>query len=315
MTLPLQPPVQPQLAKTGKAMPTGEGWAYEPKWDGFRVIAFVDGDEVYLQSRGAKPLHRYFPELCGLKAGRYVLDGEIVIVGADGSADFETLQQRIHPAESRIERLSKETPAVIYAFDLLAEGDESLLGLPFAERRERLQAYVQEPVRVTPLTTDPAEAEERWLDRTEGVIAKELSAPYRPGSRTGMVKVKRVRTIDCVVVGWRPGKHEGTVGSLILGLYAPDGQLHVVGHSSGISAADKKALVARLAPYETGQTGTGEASRWDGDRELEWRSLRPELVVEITYDTKSPGRIRHGTKILRWRDDKAPEACSLDQLT
>jgi len=315
MTLPLQPPVQPQLAKTGKAMPDGDGWAYEPKWDGFRVIAFVDGDDVYLQSRGSKPLHRYFPELRGLLPGRYVLDGEIVIVGGDGSPDFEALQQRIHPAESRIDRLSTETPAVIYAFDLLAEGDDSLLDRPFSERRERLQAYVQEPVRVTPITTDPAEAEARWLDRTEGVIAKELAAPYRPGSRTGMVKVKRVRTIDCVVVGWRPGKHEGTVGSLILGLYAPDGQLHVVGHSSGISAADKKALVGRLAPYETGQVGTGDPSRWDGERELEWRSLRPELVVEITYDTKSPGRIRHGTKILRWRDDKAPEACTLDQLT
>ncbi len=304
----------PQLAKSGKAMPTGEDWVYEPKWDGFRVIAFVDGVDVHLQSRNAKPLERYFPELLALPAGRYVLDGEIVIPDAAGDPDFETLQQRIHPAASRIERLAAETPAVIYAFDLLAEGDEVLLDRPFAERRSRLAGLLAGPLRETPSTADAAEAEQ-WLTRAEGVIAKQLSAPYRPGARTGMVKVKRVRTIDCVVVGWRPGKAEGTVGSLILGLYAPDGGLQVVGHSSGLSAAEKRDLVTRLAPYETGETGAGDPSRWASERELEWRALRPELVVEIAYDTKSPGRIRHGTRILRWRDDKEPRACTLDQLT
>jgi ATP-dependent DNA ligase len=314
VSLPLKRPVAPQLAKSGKAMPTGPDWVYEPKWDGFRVIAFVDGEDVHLQSRNARPLERYFPELLALPAGRYVVDGEIIVPGADGGPDFETLQQRIHPAASRIERLAAETPAVIHAFDLLAEGDEVLLERPFAERRERLAGLLGGPLRATPSTADPAEAVE-WLVRTEGVIAKQLSAPYRPGSRTGMVKVKRVRTIDCVVVGWRPGKAEGTVGSLILGLYAPDGGLHVVGHSSGLSAQEKRDLVARLAPYETGETGSGDPSRWAADRELEWRALRPELVVEIAYDTKSPGRIRHGTRILRWRDDKTPEACTIDQLT
>jgi ATP-dependent DNA ligase len=314
MSLPLHPPVLPQLAKSGKAMPTGDGWVYEPKWDGFRVIAFVDGDDVYLQSRGSKPLLRYFPELSALPAGRYVLDGEIVVPNAAGEPDFEGLQQRIHPAVSRVERLSIETPAVIYAFDLLAEGDESLLERPFRERRERLAAHLGGPVQATPVTADPDAAGE-WLLATEGVIAKELDAPYRPGKRAGMVKVKRLRTIDCVIVGWRPGKAEGTVGSLILGLYTLGGELQVVGHSSGLSASEKKELVDRLAPYETGERGTGDASRWDGDRELEWRSVRPELVVEIAYDTKSPGRIRHGTRILRWREDKAPKDCTIDQLT
>ena len=313
--LPLKPPVQPQLAKGAKELPTGDGWLYEPKWDGFRVIAFVDGDDVYLQSRGSKPLQRYFPELvAGLPRGRYVLDGEIVIVGADGAPDFETLQSRIHPADSRVQKLAAETPAVVYAFDLLALDDEVLLDRPLAERRERLGGLLGGPLLATPATTDPDEAS-KWLLETEGVIAKELDGAYLPGQRKGMLKIKHVRTIDCVVLGWRPGKHEGTVGSLILGLYRPDGVLQPVGHSSGLAAKEKKELVERLAPYETGERGSADPSRWAGDRELEWRGLRPELVVEIAYDTKSPGRIRHGTRILRWRTDKAPRECTIDQLT
>jgi len=312
VSLPLSPPVAPQLARSRATLPEGEEWAYEQKWDGFRAIAFVDGEDVYVQSRGSKPLHRYFPEL-RFPAGRYVLDGELVILDADGHPDFGALQQRIHPAASRIERLAGETPARFVAFDLLAEGDETLLGEPFSTRRARLEKLVSDPVELTALVTDPADAE-IWLQGAEGVIAKELSAPYRPGERKGMVKVKRVRTIDCVVVGWRPGKEEGTVGSLILGLYDDGGELHVVGHTSGFRAKEKRELVSTLAPYETGERGSGDASRWTAGRELEWVTLRPELVVEITFDHTSGGRIRHGTKIVRWREDKPPRECALAQL-
>jgi ATP-dependent DNA ligase len=312
VALPLAPPLAPQLARSRAALPEGDGWCYEPKWDGFRAIAFVDGDDVYVQSRGAKPLHRYFPEL-HFPPGRYVLDGELVIYDGDGEVDFDALQQRIHPAASRIARLAEETPVRYLAFDLLARDDESLLDAPFSERRAGLKTFVGGSVDLTPAVATAGEAEE-WLRSAEGVIAKELAAPYRPGERKGMVKVKRVRTIDCVVVGWRPGKEDGTVGSLILGLHDPEGELHVVGHTSGFSAADKRALVERLAPYETGERGSGDASRWTSGRELEWVALRPELVVEITFDHVSAGRIRHGTKLLRWRDDKAPRECLLEQL-
>jgi ATP-dependent DNA ligase len=290
----------------------GEQWSYEPKFDGFRAIAFVDGDAVVIQSRGAKPLGRYFPEL-SFPAGRYVIDGEIVIDAADGQQDFGALQQRIHPAASRIALLSEQTPAHYVAFDILAEDDEDLMALPFAERRERLEQLTQLGIGLTPLTREPADTEP-WFAGGEGVVAKELTAPYRPGQRKGMVKVKRVRTIDAVVVGYRPGKEENTVGSLILGLYDPDGQLHVVGHSSGLRAAEKRKLVDTLAPYETGQRGHGDASRWKSEKELEWITLRPELVVEVTFDHVSDGRIRHGTRILRWRDDKPPRECLLAQM-
>jgi ATP-dependent DNA ligase len=312
MTLPLSPPLAPQLARSRPALPEGDGWCYEPKWDGFRAIAFVDGDDVYVQSRGSKPLLRYFPEL-RFPPGRYVLDGELVIYDGDGEPDFDALQQRIHPAASRIARLAEETPVRYLAFDLLARDDESLLDVPFSERRATLKAFVGESVDLTPAVATAGEAEQ-WLRSAEGVIAKELDAPYRPGERKGMVKVKRVRTIDCVVVGWRPGKEDGTVGSLILGLYDPAGKLHVVGHTSGFSSEDKRTLVERLAPYETGERGSGDPSRWTSGRELEWVALRPELVVEITFDHVSAGRIRHGTKLLRWRDDKRPQECLLEQL-
>jgi ATP-dependent DNA ligase len=312
VALPLSPPLLPQLARPAKTLPAGEGWIYEPKWDGFRAIAFVDGEDVYLQSRSGKPLRRYFPEL-SFPAGRYVLDGEIVLFDAQGRQDFDALGQRIHPAESRINMLAQETPTVFIAFDLLAEGDESLLELPQAERRTRLEKVVRKPVDLTPLADTPEGAEE-WLQNAEGVIAKETGAPYRPGERVGMRKIKRVRTIDAVVMGWRPGKEEGTVGSLILGLHEPDGTLRTVGHTSGLSAKEKRALPARLAPYETGERGRGDPSRWDNDRELEWIELRPELVVEVTFDHTSNDRIRHGTKIVRWRDDKAPADCGVEQL-
>jgi len=322
MALPLKPPIQPQLALSRKVLPEGEDWVYEPKYDGFRAIAYVDGDEVYLQSRGGKPLRRYFPEV-RFPEGRYVLDGELVILDEDGHEQFDALQNRLHPAESRVRMLAEQTPALFRAFDLLAWDRRKLAGKPFAERRQELEQLIAESpgrkksasgsVEITPLYKTAKSAEPLLLSG-EGVIAKQLDAIYKPGQRKGMVKVKRVRTIDCVVMGWRPGKHEGTVGSLILGLY-DKGKLRPIGHTSGLKTKEKKELVKTLEPYETGEKGSGDPSRWDTDRDLEWRSLRPELVIEITYDHTSGGRIRHGSKIMRWRDDKKPRECTIDQLT
>jgi len=312
LSLPLKPPIEPQLARSKPELPLGDRWSYEPKFDGFRAITFVDGAEFTIQSRAGKPLMRYFPEL-SFPPGRYVVDGEIVIDGTAGQQDFGALQQRIHPAASRIAMLAAQTPAHFVAFDLLALDDDSLLELPFSERRARLGALERDGLELTPLTAEPAAAEP-WLLGGEGVVAKELDAPYRPGQRAGMVKVKRLRTIDAVVVGYRPGKEQGTVGSLILGLYDPGGELHVVGHSSGLKAAEKRALVAKLTPFQTGKRGHGDPSRWKSEKELEWVELRPELVVEVTFDHVSDGRIRHGTRILRWREDKAPRECLLEQM-
>jgi ATP-dependent DNA ligase len=312
MTLPLSPPIKPQLALTRKELPVGDQWAYEPKLDGFRAIVFVDGNEAYIQSRGGKPFNRYFPEL-SFAPGRWVLDGELVIRDADGNLEFDAMQERIHPAQSRIEMLSQEIPASYIVFDLLAEGDEVLCECPLGERRERLEAIAaQAGLELTPLSADAEEAE-RWLGSIEGVMAKDLTAPYVPGKRKGMAKVKRERTIDCVVMGWRPGKEEGTVGSLILGLY-DDGTLRTVGHISGFSAAAKRSMRAMLAPLETGESGTAEPSRWTGGRELEWVELRPELVIEVGYDHAASGRIRHGARFHRFRDDKKPSECRFDQL-
>jgi ATP-dependent DNA ligase len=317
MTLPLAPPLKPQLALSRKALPEGDEYVYEIKLDGFRCIAFVDGDDVFLQSRNGKPLGRYFPELA-LPAGRHVLDGEIVVRDAAGHEDFDALGQRIHPAASRIERLAAETPAVYVAFDLLARDDSTLLALPFTERRAALEALLAQPgFADAPVelmaTADTEDAAREWLAHAEGAIAKRRDAPYLPGERKGMFKVKRVRTIDAVIVGWRPGKEPGTVGALILGLYDGD-QLRVVGHCSGLSTAEKHRLPGFLAEYETGERGSGDPSRWSAGRDLEWIGLRPELVVEIDFDHVSAGRIRHGAKLKRWRDDKDPRQCTYDQL-
>jgi ATP-dependent DNA ligase len=317
VSLPLEPPVAPQLALSRKELPLGDQYRYEIKLDGFRCLAFVDDDERFLQSRNGRPLSRYFPELV-LPAGRYVLDGEIVVRDADGHEDFDALGQRIHPAASRIERLSGETPAVFVAFDLLAREDEVLVERSYDERREELEQLLAEPrfadapVELMEVADDADRARE-WLQRAEGAIAKERDAPYRPGERKGMVKVKRVRTIDAVVVGWRPGKQEGTVGALILGLY-DDGELRVVGHCSGLSAKEKKRLVGFLEPYQSGERGSADPSRWSAGKDLEWVGLRPGLVVEIDFDHVSAGRIRHGAKLRRWRDDKPPAECTYDQL-
>ena len=312
MALPLRPPILPQQARPRKSLPTGEGWVYEPKWDGFRALAFVDGDDVYLQSRSGKPLSRYFPEL-SFPPGRYVLDGEIVLFDEQGRQDFDALGQRIHPAKSRIDMLAEETPTRFIAFDVLAIDDESLLELPQRERRDRLEQLVEKPVDLTPASEDPAEAQP-WLQGAEGVVAKRQDAPYRPGERVGMVKIKRVRTIDAVVRGWREGKEPGTLGSLSLALYDAGGKLREVGHCSGFTAKQKRELPAFLAPYETGERFSAEPSRWNAAREMDGAVLRPELVDEDTFDHTSNERIRHGTKLLRWRDDKPPRQCTMDQL-
>jgi ATP-dependent DNA ligase len=317
MSLPLKPPVQPQLARSAKELPEGEGWRYEPKFDGFRTIVFRDGDDVQLQSRNGRPMNRYFPDIVEqvleLPHERLVLDGEMMVV-VDGVQEFDLLSQRIHPAASRVERLRKETPAALVAFDLLAEGDETLLSLPYDERRERLRAVVADPVELTPMTPHRDAAGEWLTGLSEGVIAKQGDAPYRPGERTGMVKIKRIRTADAVVAAFRFGKEEGTVGSLILGMYDDDGQLHVVGHTSGFRAKQKRELRGLLEPYRTGERGAGEPSRWKSEEELVWEGLRPELVVEIGFDHITGDRIRHGAKFLRWRDDKDPRECHISQL-
>jgi ATP-dependent DNA ligase len=317
LKLPLEPPIAPQLAKSAKELPEGDGWVYEPKWDGFRTIVFRDGDEVYLQSRNGKPMNRYFPEVVEavgqMDNERLVMDGEIIVV-VDGIQEFDLLGQRIHPAESRVRMLSEKWPAAFVAFDLLAEADESLMESPLAERRERLLKAVGKPIEVTPATGD-REAAAVWLTgHSEGVVAKKADSPYLPGERSPMVKIKRVRTADLVVAAFRFGKEEGTLGSLILGAYDDDGALHVVGHTSGFKAQEKREFLEILEPHRTGERGSGEPSRWKSDEELVWEGLRPELVVEVNFDHITGNRIRHGAKFRRWRPDKDPSECLMDQL-
>ena len=330
MSLPLAPPWPPQEAQSVKALPAGEAWVYEPKWDGFRCIAFRDGGDVELQSKAGKPLGRYFPEVVeavrALAAPRFVIDSEIVIP-IDGELSFESLLQRVHPAESRVRRLVAETPALVIAFDLLVGPDGELLtGMPFAERRQRLESFAtsfltgQDAIRLSPETHDLANARQ-WLTGirggVDGVMAKRLDMPYHSGERTAMRKVKRMRTADCVVGGFRYGTNNRQVGSLLLGLYDA-GRLHHVGFTSGIRARDKPALTAKLErlvepPGFTGRA-PGGPSRWATERSAEWMPLRPELVVEVEYDHFSEGRFRHGTRLVRWRPDKAPEQCTLEQV-
>jgi ATP-dependent DNA ligase len=317
VTLPLKLPIKPQLARPAKELPEGDNWRFEPKWDGFRTIVFRDGDDVQLQSRNGRPMNRYFPDVVeqvlALPGQRLVLDGEMIVV-VDDIQEFDLLSQRIHPAESRVKMLAEKTPAGFVAFDLLAEGDETLLELPYTERRSRLEAVIEDPVQLTPCTSDPEAAEVWFTGRSEGVIAKDADAPYLPGERTGMFKIKRVRTADTVVMAFRFGKEEGTVGSLILGMYHDDGELHVVGHTSGFTAKQKRELIDKLEPYRTYERGSGEPSRWKSDEELVWEGLRPELVVEVAFDHITGNRIRHGAKFQRWREDKEPRECLMEQL-
>jgi ATP-dependent DNA ligase len=345
--LPITPPLEPMLAKPSNGLPDGDGWLFEPKWDGFRAIVFRDGDEVYTQSRDLKPLDRYFPELADpLRAAlpeRCVLDGEVVIAGPDGALDFDALLLRIHPAESRVRMLAAASPASFVAWDLLALGDDDLRAVPQAERRERLEAVLGNPappVHLTPATRDRAQAAD-WFDRFEGagldgVIAKRLDAPYQPGKRA-MLKIKHQRTADCVVAGFRWHKDgPGTlVGSLLLGLYDGAGKLNHVGITASFTMARRAELVAELAPLRehamdghpwaewaewaeaaaaSGQRVPGATSRWNRGRDLSWEALRPERVVEVAYDHLQGDRFRHGTTFVRWRPDKRPEDCRYDQL-
>ena len=318
------------LAELTRDLPEGEGWLYEPKWDGFRALVFWDGSDLLIQSRDLKPLGRYFPELeAGLRQvlpRPCVLDGEVVIAGAHG-LDFEALQQRIHPAASRIELLSRETPAEFVAFDLLADQGDELASRPFAERRARLEpllASVASPLHLTPATTDRARAAD-WFERFEGagldgVIAKRLADAYQPGARM-MLKVKHQRTVDCVVSGFRWAKDgRGTaIGSLLLGLYDDQRVLHYVGGTSSFKAAERRRLVEFLEPY-LGPSGfgkgrtPGEPNRWTGDRDISWEPVRPELVCEVAFDHLQGDRFRHGATFVRWRHDKPPSQCTYDQV-
>jgi ATP-dependent DNA ligase len=346
MRLAFDPPIAPMLSSAADALPRGEGWQFEPKWDGFRTLVFRDGGEMLLQSRDEKPMNRYFPELLApLGAAlpeRCVVDGEIVIVGENG-LDFEALLLRIHPAASRVKLLSEQSPAAYVAWDLLAVGDEDLRGMPLAQRRERLEASLSgaaSSVHLSPATRDRALAED-WFRRFEGagldgVMAKRLDEPYRPGERT-MIKVKHARTADCVVAGfrWHKNGHGTMVGSLLLGLYDEEGTLHHVGVAAAFTTAVRKELVDELAPLREnalakhpwrewaeahehaaakGQRLPGATSRWNRGKDLSWEPLRPERVCEVSYDHMQGTRFRHAAHFLRWRPDKRPKDCRYDQL-
>ncbi|HEX8643017.1 MAG TPA: ATP-dependent DNA ligase [Allosphingosinicella sp.] len=326
--LELSPPLPPMEAKSVADLPDSPGWQYEPKWDGFRCLVFRSGDAVELQSKSGKPLGRYFPEVVdavrGMKAGRFVLDGELVIpIG--GILSFESLQLRLHPAESRIRRLAAETPAQLMLFDLLAgEDGASLAERPLSERRaalEALHARESEPsVLLSPMTTDVRVARS-WLEMAggalDGVIAKRRDGPYESGERS-MRKIKQLRTADCVVGGFRYATGSREVGSLLLGLFDDAGRLDHVGFTSSFGNEDKAALTRWLEALIGPPGFTGDApggpSRWATERTGEWEPLRHELVVEVRYDHVTGNRFRHGTKFLRWRPDKAPEQCRFDQL-
>jgi ATP-dependent DNA ligase len=322
------------LSAAADGIPKGDNWEYEPKWDGFRTLVFRDGDDVALISRGSRPMTRYFPEVLpafrGLREQQVVLDGELVVVAENG-LDFGALQQRIHPAESRVRMLSEATPAWYIAFDILAEGSTDLRTLPLGERRKRLERLlkgVKQPIFLTPYTREHATAE-NWFERFEGagldgVIAKSWSGAYVPGKRL-WVKIKHKRTADCVVIGWRKSNDGSTLGSLLLGLYDKRDTMHYVGHTSSFSAAERKELVAKLQPLTAEMPESewkanpgrmpGGLSRWSRGKDTEWVAVRPELVCEVAYDKLEAGeRFRHATRFLRWRLDKPPRKCGFDQI-
>ncbi|HVF39576.1 MAG TPA: ATP-dependent DNA ligase [Gemmatimonadaceae bacterium] len=331
MALPIKIPFPPMEARTVEEIPSGEGWLYEPKWDGFRCLAFRDGRSVRLQSKAGQPLERYFPELVAalleLDAKRFVLDGEI-IVAVDGALSFDDLLQRIHPAVSRITRLSVERAATLIVFDLLVDSSgKSLIKVPLTERRALVETFAKKylkndaTIRLSPATRDMATVR-KWFKAVgsglDGIIAKKVNSPYMSGDRTGMVKVKHLRTADCVVGGFRYAEKGGVIGSMLLGLYDDKGLLHHIGFCSGLTAAMRKELTPKLerhvkAPGFTGQA-PGGPSRWSTKRSAEWKPLAPKLVVEVEYDHFTNDRFRHGTRFLRWRPDKAPAQCTMDQV-
>ena len=324
--------VEPMDALTALELPEGDNWQYEPKWDGFRAVVSRGSDEIEIQSKSGQPLARYFPDMVkvleALKPGRFTLDGELVIpVGRNLS--FEELQLRLHPAASRVNMLAARHPAMYLVFDLLADDKGAdLMGLPLRERRKRLEGFARkyfEPegkVRLSPATCELKTARE-WLRKLsgglDGIIAKDLEAPYEPGLRTGaMQKIKNLRSADCVVGGFRYASGKRVAGSLLLGLYGDDGLLHHVGYTSSIAAGERAALTRKLeglrqAPGFTGRA-PGGPSRWSTERSGEFEPLKPELVVEVQYDHFSGGRFRHGAKLLRWRPDKGPEQCLMSQV-
>ena len=329
--LPIRPPFPPMEAKAVQEMPPGDGWVFEPKWDGFRCLAFRKDGQLLLQSKAGQPLGRYFPDLVkallALPQSCFVLDGEIV-VSIGGALSFDDLLQRIHPAQSRVRKLAAETPATLLVFDLLVDGlGRSLTEVPLEERRLRLDSFFEgaptgERVRLSPATRDRKVAE-AWLrdlaaGGLDGIVAKDLAAPYRSGDRSAMRKVKVLRTADCVVGGFRYAKAGGEIGSLLLGLYDSEGRLDHVGFSSSFTAAERRALTPVILKHRGGSGFTGKApggpSRWSTERSGEWEPLRAGLVCEVRYDHFSGGRFRHGTKFLRWRPDKAPEQCTFEQV-
>ncbi len=321
-------PLAPMDARVARALPVDEGWQFEPKWDGFRCLVFRGGAGVRLQSKSGQPLERYFPEIVArvlsMKTKRFVLDGELV-VPVDGELSFDDLLQRIHPAASRIARLAKERPAALIVFDLLQEGAASLLEKPLTVRRARLERFIAKEaskgIFLSPATLDRAEAEQ-WLadagSALDGVMAKRAGAAYASGTRDAMIKIKNLRTADCVVGGFRYATGKKVVGSLLLGLYGDDGLLHHVGFTSSFKAGEKAAITAKIEKLKGGKGFTGRApggpSRWSTERSAEWVALKPSLVVEVEYDHFSQGRFRHGTRLRRWRPDKAPKQCTMDQL-
>ena len=319
--------IAPMEALLAAELPDGADWQYEPKWDGFRCIAVRDGGQVELWSKSGKPLGRYFPEIAAmfarLKAKRFVIDGELLIVKG-GVIAFDALQLRLHPAESRVRKLAAERPAMFMAFDCLAIGGKELAAMPLRERRARLERVLakerEQMLFLSPATADRDEALD-WLERTggalDGVIAKRLDETYRPGERA-MIKVKQRRTADCVVGGFRHGRNDKLVASLLLGLYDNAGLLHHVGFTSSIAAKDRpawtKELTALIAPPGFTGNAPGGPSRWSTERTAEWQPLKPEIVVEVVYDQVTSGRFRHGTKLLRRRPDKSPTQCTCNQL-
>jgi ATP-dependent DNA ligase len=331
MATPICPPFAPMEALSVDEIPIGPEWQYEPKWDGFRCLAFRDGKDVELQSKSGQPLTRYFPELVEdmrhAKANKFVLDGEIV-VPSDGAFSFDALLQRIHPAQSRVQKLAQETPALFIGFDLLLDASgKELTGAPLEARREKLIRLARDGLRgmrrfrLSPATTKLSEAK-GWLKRVgatlDGIVAKRRDLTYRSGERDGMQKIKNYRSADCVVGGFRYNEGKPVVGSLLLGLYDKRGLLHHVGFTSTIKREEKPTLTRRLekliAPPGFTGNAPGGPSRWSTKRSGEWQPLKPELVVEVCYDHFSGERFRHGTKLLRWRPDKSPRQCTLDQL-
>lgn len=317
-------PLAPMEARQVEAVPEGPDWQYEPKWDGFRCLCRRRGADLDLRSKSGQPLDRYFPDvaaaLASVPAGDFIIDGELV-VPVGGELDFEQLQLRLHPAASRVRMLAERHPAVLVVFDLLAWDGTALLERPLAERRAALEAFAPGAgLTLSPTTTDPAAAR-AWFAATggglDGIVAKRQDLPYRTGQRDGMVKYKHLRTVDCVVGGYRVGAG-GLVASLLLGLYGDDGLLHHVGFTSAIKERERPALteLVRAAEGPPGFTGRapGGPSRWSGGEEKPWRPLRHTLVIEVCYDHVTNGRFRHGVGLLRWRPDKAPAQCKLDQL-